>query len=323
MPTLRDPIAHGVLKRHIYSDSVSLLKSRNLSTAYTNLNVLDTELGKETTAGWIINDPIKKEDISAHYSSVNDAVALLSQYNEGKDQPESCLPPDSSTNCGLGAPGHGQDTCLQFGLHSALSLFNNYANALHWIMASNYGAQLLHYLDDFLLVGPSGKDTCQEAMYRMLLPRWCLFLRYLIDLVHTVKKLHHHISLNALARADIMWWDSFLPSWNGVAMFLEPEKTEADSLQLFTNALGSLGFGNGGWFQAVWQPHQFLPLCTIQWRNCSPLWLLPAHGIPSGLGYASSSLLTTSPFPGLVKTVHEIAGIHATALNPVLCGSLA
>eukprot|EP00731_Ephydatia_muelleri_P014695 Em0008g415a len=314
MPTLRDPIAHGVLKRHIYSekeeeeeqeeeeeekeeeeeeekeeeeeeeeeekeeegeeeenDSVSLLKSRNLSTAYTNLNVLDTELGKETTAGWIINDPIKKEDLSAHYSSVNDAVALLSQYNEGKDQPESCLPPDSSTNCGLGAPGHGQDTCLQFGLHSALSLFNNYANALHWIMASNYGAQLLHYLDDFLLVGPSGKDTCQEAMYRMLLPRWCLFLRYLIDLVHTVKKLHHHISLNALARADIMWWDSFLPSWNGVAMFLEPEKTEADSLQLFTDALGSLGFGNGG----------------------------------------------------LVKTVHEIAGIHATALNPVLCGSLA
>ena len=31
------------------------------------------------------------------------------QYNEGKDRPESCLPPDSSTSCGLGAPGHGQD----------------------------------------------------------------------------------------------------------------------------------------------------------------------------------------------------------------------
>ena len=54
-------------------------------------------------------------------------------------------------------------------LRSAPSLFNNYANALHWIMANNYGAQLLHYLDDFLLVGPPDKDTCQEAMYRMLL----------------------------------------------------------------------------------------------------------------------------------------------------------
>eukprot|EP00731_Ephydatia_muelleri_P034484 Em0062g7a len=51
----------------------------------------------------------------------------------------------------------------------ALSLINNYADALHWIMTSNCGAQLLHYLDDFFLVGPPGKDTCQEAMYRVLL----------------------------------------------------------------------------------------------------------------------------------------------------------
>ena len=126
-------------------------KSCNLSTAYTNLDVVDAELGKEITAGRIINDPIKKEDLSVHYSSVNDAVTLLFQN---------------------GQSGHGQfcmDTCLPFGLCSAPSLFNNYANALHWIMASNYGAQLLHYLDDFLLVGPPSKDTCQEAMYRMLL----------------------------------------------------------------------------------------------------------------------------------------------------------
>ena len=95
-----------------------------------------------------------------------------------------------------------------------------------------------------------------------------LFLCHLIDLSTTVRKLHHHISLNALARADVMWWDSFLPSRNGVAIFVEPDKTEADSLQLFTDASGSLGFGtyfNGGWFRGDWQPHQYLPLCTIQW----------------------------------------------------------
>ena len=56
------------------------------------------------------------------------------------------------------------DTCLPFGLRSAPSLFNHYAEALDWIMANNYGAQLLLYLDDFLLVGPPSKDTCQEAM---------------------------------------------------------------------------------------------------------------------------------------------------------------
>eukprot|EP00731_Ephydatia_muelleri_P012874 Em0007g184a len=138
---------------------------------------------------------------------------------------------------------------------------------------------------DFLLVGPPGKDTCQEAMSRMLtleeltgltrswlsrhmatkrellsligklsfaakvVPAGRHLLRRLIDLSTTVRKLHHHISLNAEARADIRWWVSFLPSWNGVAMFLDPEWTAADSLQLYTDASGSLGFGayfNGG-----------------------------------------------------------------------------
>ncbi|KAL5481226.1 hypothetical protein EMCRGX_G021350 [Ephydatia muelleri] len=85
-----------------------------------------------------------------------------------------------------------------------------------------------------------------------VVPAGRLFLRRLIDLSTTVRKLHHHISLNAEARADIRWWDSFLPSWNGVAMFLDPEWTAADSLQLYTDASGSLGFGayfNGAWFR--------------------------------------------------------------------------
>ncbi|KAL5516658.1 hypothetical protein EMCRGX_G002048 [Ephydatia muelleri] len=197
----------------------------------------------------------------------------------------------------------------------APALFNHYAEALNWIMANNYGVQLLHYLDDFLLVGPPGKDTCPEAMSRVLLVcdllgipvdseklegptttltflgivldtseqqlclhrdklqlRWCqqdLFC-CLIDLSTTVRKLHHHVSLNAKATADIRWWDSFLPSWNGVTMFLNPEWTAADSLQLFTDASGSLGFGtyyNGVWFQSDWQPQQRLPLHSIQWQE--------------------------------------------------------
>eukprot|EP00731_Ephydatia_muelleri_P022108 Em0014g699a len=235
----------------------------------------------------------------------------------------------------LGICWRGQfyvDTCLPFGLRSAPALFNHYAEALDWIMANNYGAQLLHYLDDFLLVGPPGKDTCipvaseklegpttaltflgivlDTSAQQLRLPpdkleeltgltrSWLSrhkatkrellsligklsfaakvvlagrhFLRRLIDLSTTVRKLHHHISLNAEARADIRWWDSFLPSWNGVAMFLDPEWTAADSLQLYTDASGSLGFGayfNGAWFRGDWQPHQRLPLRSIQWQE--------------------------------------------------------
>ena len=42
--------------------------------------------------------------------TMDHAVALLSQYGQdalidGKDSPQSCLPPDSSTSCRLGAPG--------------------------------------------------------------------------------------------------------------------------------------------------------------------------------------------------------------------------
>ena len=117
----------------------------HISTAYTNPDVVDTELGKEITAGWIINDHINVMKAKIDLKAVI-PVRAVDWVHLGMDR-----------------------TCLPFGLRSALSLINNYADALHWIMASNCGAQLLHYLDDFLLVGPPGKDTCQEAMYRVLL----------------------------------------------------------------------------------------------------------------------------------------------------------
>ncbi|KAL5510137.1 hypothetical protein EMCRGX_G005629 [Ephydatia muelleri] len=214
-------------------------------------------------------------------------VTLLSQYGQDALMAKidlkaafRLIPVQAADWAHLGICWRGQfyvDTCLPFGLRSAPALFNHYAEALDWIMANNYGAQLLHYLDDFLLVGPPGKDTCQEAMSRMLtqldipvasenlegpttaltflgivldttaqqlrqapdkleeltrltrswlsrhkatkrellsligklsfaakvVPAGRLFLRRLIDLSTTVRKLHHHISLNAEARANI------------------------------------------------------------------------------------------------------------------------
>ena len=48
------------------------------------------------------------------------------------------------------------------------SLFDNYASALLLILENNYGATLLHYLDDFLLVGPPEQPTCQKSMTTMM-----------------------------------------------------------------------------------------------------------------------------------------------------------
>ena len=103
-----------------------------------------------------------------------------------------------------------------------------------------------------------------------MVPAGRLFLRRLIDLSTTARKLYYHVTLNAEARADIKWWEDFLPSWNGVAMFLDPEWTAADSLQLFMDASGSLGFGayfKGAWLRGDWHPHQCLPLRSIQWQE--------------------------------------------------------
>ena len=144
-----------------------------------------------------------------------------------------------------------------------------------------------------------------------------MFFCCLINLSTTVRKLHHHVSLNAKATADIRWWDSFLPSWNGVTMFLDPEWTAADSLQLFTDASGSLGFGtyyNGAWFRGDWQPQQRLPLHSIQWQElmaAASTWGHLMHPLP---------LQQLPQCPGLGKTVCKTSRPHP---NPVSSGNTA
>ena len=73
------------------------------------------------------------------------------------------------------------------------------------------------------------------------------------------------------ARADILWWHSFLPSWNGTAAFLKPGTTDAHDFELFTDESGTLGCGayfQGSWFHYSRQPHQKLfTNASIQWQE--------------------------------------------------------
>ena len=72
-------------------------------------------------------------------------------------------------------------------------------------------------------------------------PAGCLFLRRLISLSTTVTRPHHHIWLSDEARADIHWWISFLPSWNGTAKFIDPTATPVTDIDHYTDAAGLLG----------------------------------------------------------------------------------
>ena len=88
-----------------------------------------------------------------------------------------------------------------------------------------------------------------------VVPSGRLFLRRLIELSTTVSKLHHHIHLNVEAREDIIWWNRFLPLWNGVTIFLNPNRKDAESISLNTDTSGTLGYGayfNGAWFCGYW-----------------------------------------------------------------------
>ena len=108
------------------------------------------------------------------------------------------------------------------------------------------------------------------AFAARVVPAGRLFLRRLIDLSTKAKKLHHHVKLNSEARADFQWWHTFLPDWNGVAMFLDPAWTTADQMELYTDASGTLGYGayfQGHWFRAAWEPLQRPPFVSIQWQE--------------------------------------------------------
>ena len=56
------------------------------------------------------------------------------------------------------------DTRLPFGLRSAPKLFNILADLLSWILESKGVSPILHYLDDFLTMGPPSSTTCEENL---------------------------------------------------------------------------------------------------------------------------------------------------------------
>ena len=56
------------------------------------------------------------------------------------------------------------DTCLPFGLRSAPKLFNILADLLAWIIEQHGVQPLLHYLDDYLTMGPPHSYTCQQNL---------------------------------------------------------------------------------------------------------------------------------------------------------------
>ena len=60
------------------------------------------------------------------------------------------------------------DTCLPFGLRSALKLFNILADFLSWILDQKGAMPTIHHLDDFLMMDPAKSFTCHTNLEIMM-----------------------------------------------------------------------------------------------------------------------------------------------------------
>ena len=108
-----------------------------------------------------------------HYVSVDDAIRHLITFGPGalmaKFDVEAAyrnIPIHLADRYLLGMRWREHffvDLVLDFGLRSAPFLFDTVASAVHWTLVTNYGIQpLLHYLDDFLTVGPPNSPVYHE-----------------------------------------------------------------------------------------------------------------------------------------------------------------
>ena len=129
--------------------------------------------------GFSINDFIDSNSYSLSYCSVDDAYTIINELGTGAllskidlKNAFRLIPVRQSDWNLLGIHWKDKyyiDTCLPFGLRSAPFIFNQLADAIHWILQHQYGVHhLLHYLDDFLTAGLAHSNTCHQNLSQML-----------------------------------------------------------------------------------------------------------------------------------------------------------
>ncbi len=127
--------------------------------------------------GHSVNDGLEPELCTMRYTSVDVAVARVMAHGVGtslaKFDIESAyrivpVHPDDRPLLGMSWRGRVYvDKVLPFGLRSAPKIFSAVADAMQWIIEQQ-GVEMLHYLDDFLVISPSERG-CERALAKALL----------------------------------------------------------------------------------------------------------------------------------------------------------
>ena len=124
--------------------------------------------------GRSVNDAISEEQCSISYASLDDAIAFLRELGPGAllaklDLKEAyrAVPVHPSDQDLLAVHWQGityVDRALPFGLRSAPKIFSSLINGFMWLLHGVGVQRALHYLDDFLLLGPANSLECQKAL---------------------------------------------------------------------------------------------------------------------------------------------------------------
>ena len=125
-----------------------------------------------------MNDGVDCTYCSLQYITVDDAAkaitsntrcSLLAKIHVEKAYRNVPVHPDDRWLLGMMWEGNlFVDTALLFGLRTAPKIFSAIADAVEWILRQNYIRVVMHYLDDFLLIGAPHSDECKHALSILL-----------------------------------------------------------------------------------------------------------------------------------------------------------
>ena len=76
-----------------------------------------------------------------------------------------------------------------------------------------------------------------------IIPQGRSFLSHLLSIATAVPSIHDHVTLDSACKMELKMWHQFLSSWNGISFFYDDHVTDADDIQLYTDAAPSVGFG--------------------------------------------------------------------------------
>ena len=96
-------------------------------------------------------------------------------------------------------------------------------------------------------------------------------MQRLIDLSTKARMLQHFLTLNQQVRLDLVWWNNFLPTWNGHSFFLDSEWSSSPDMNLFTDAslTGYGAFYGRAWLLCKWVGAQLNHL--IAWKELAAI----------------------------------------------------